>query len=694
MNDKISPAHLGRPAFVYVRQSTQFQVVHNLESQRRQYALTERAKELGWRDVEVVDEDLGRSGSGSVARKGFERLVAAVSLGTVGAVLSLEASRLARNNRDWHQLVDLCALTGTLLIDQDGIYDPRLLNDRLLLGLKGTMSEFELALFRQRGWEALKGKAKRGELYSTVSVGFVRAPGNRLDKNPDLRIQQAVATLFKKFEELGSARQVLFWFRQENVLFPGVAFGPAGRRIEWRPPTYPIINKLLKNPVYAGAYAYGRSTTKARVVDGHSRKLRSGTAKKPEDWMVLIREHHEGYISWQRYEQNQAQLKDNENMRGLMGSRGAARAGRNLLAGLLRCGHCGRKLYIRYSGKRNVASYECRAASSSGELGCGYMGTHNIDAVVEEKLLEVVQPAAVEAAMRAEQELRTDRDEKRRSKELALEQARYEVQRAWRQYEAVEPENRLVATELERRWNVALERANVLEKELVQMPLRDEKVEEIERERLNALGNDLRSVWHDEQSDMTLKKRIARTLIEEIIVDKRKGAGPWEAVIHWMGGQHSTVKIVRNHPGGQRFVTDKDTVGLIRELAEAMPDKEIARTLNRLGRKTSHGHAWNHSRVEYVRRSYEIPGCSPTERREKGLLNMQEAALRLGVSPMSVMRLIRAGILAARQAAPYAPRLIKGDDLDRPEVQNAAVGIKERGRIPLPENPNQKVLDF
>ena len=693
MNDKISAAHLCRPAFVYVRQSTQFQVLHNLESQRRQYALTERAKELGWRDVEVVDEDMGCSGSGSVARKGFERLVAAVSLGTVGAVLSLEASRLARNNRDWHQLVDLCALTGTLLIDQDGIYDPRLLNDRLLLGLKGTMSEFELGLFRQRAWEALKGKAKRGELYSTVSVGFVRSQGDRFEKNPDLRIQQAVATVFKKFEELGSARQVLFWFRHEGVLFPGVVYGPAGRRIEWRPPTYTIIHKLLKNPVYAGAYAYGRTTTKTSVVDGHARK-HGGAVRKPEDWMVLLREHHEGYISWQRYEQNQAQLRNNENMKGLMGTRGAARAGRNLLAGLLRCGHCGRKLHMRYSGRHNTASYECRAALNEGGHGCGYMGARNIDAAIAEKLLEVVQPAAVEAAMRAEQELRADRDEKRRSKELALEQARYEVQRAWRQYEAVEPENRLVATELERRWNVALERADALEKELAQTPPRDEKVEEIERERLHALGNDLRIVWHDEQSDMSLKKRIVRTLIAEIIVDARKGVGPLEAVIHWTGGQHSTVKIVRNHLGGHRFVTDKDTVELVRELAEAMPDKEIARTLNRLGRKTSHGHAWKQSRVETVRRNYDIKASSPTERKEKGLLNMQEAALRLGVSPMSVMRLIRMGILAARQAVPYAPRLIQEDDLDKPEVQNAAAGIKERGRIPLPEDPNQKILDF
>lgn len=693
MNDKITPAHLGLPAFVYVRQSTQFQVQHNLESQRRQYALAERAKELGWRDVEVIDEDLGCSGSGSVARKGFERLVAAVSLGKVGGVLSLEASRLARNNRDWHQLVDLCALAGTLIIDQDGVYDPRLLNDRLLLGLKGTMSEFELGLFRQRAWEAIKGKAARGELYSKVSVGFVRVQGDRCEKDPDLRIQQAVETVFKKFNDLGSARQVLFWLRQENVSLPSVIYGPEGRRIQWKLPTYPTINNFLTNPGYAGAYAYGKTTTKTRMVDGHARK-RVGTVQKPADWMVLIREHHAGYISWERYEQNQARLSDNQNMKGLMGAKGSAREGRSLLAGLLRCGHCGGKFHMRYSGKQGNASYECRGSLDQGGSWCSILAARNIDAAIEENILEVVQPAAVEASGRAEQELRLGRDEKRKSKELALEQARYEVQRAWRQYEAVEPENRLVATELERRWNSALEKSGSLERELAQTPSRDEKVSELEFERLRALAGDLRSVWHAEQADMSLKKRIARTLIEEVVVDARKGAGPLEAIIHWAGGQHSVVKVERNPVGRHRFVTDKDTVELIRDMAQAMPDKEIARTLNRLGRKTSHGHTWVESRVTDLRRNYAIAACSPEARREKGLLNMQEAARRLTVSPMSVLRLIREGVLAAKQAAAYAPRLIEEKDLNKPEVQSAAAGIKKRGRIPLPENKNQKSFDF
>ena len=252
MNEKISDGHLSRPAYVYVRQSTVFQVEHNLESQRRQYGLVERAKDLGWQQVEVIDEDMGCSGSGSVKRKGFERLVAAVCLGEVGAVLSLEASRLARNNRDWHQLVDLCSLTSTLIIDQDGIYDPRQLNDRLLLGLKGTMSEFELGLFRQRSLEARKQKARRGELYSTLPVGYVRTADDRCEKDTDLRIRQAIQTIFEKFEEMSSVRQVLLWSRQEEFLLPCVEYGPGGRRIEWRLPVYNTVHKQLVNPVYAG----------------------------------------------------------------------------------------------------------------------------------------------------------------------------------------------------------------------------------------------------------------------------------------------------------------------------------------------------------------------------------------------------------------------------------------------------------
>ncbi|MFH1572393.1 MAG: recombinase family protein [Acidobacteriota bacterium] len=692
MNDKITEAHLSRAAYVYVRQSTQLQVQNNLESKRRQYGLAGRAKELGWLQVEVIDDDLGCSGSGAVARKGFERLVAAVCLGEVGAVLSLEASRLARNNRDWHQLVDLCGLTGTLIIDQDGVYEPRQLNDRLLLGLKGTMSEFELGLFRQRSLEALRQKARRGELYMMVPVGYVKTQDGRCEKDPDLRIQQAVRTVYEKFEQMGSVRQVLLRCRQEGFLLPCVEYGPEGRRIRWKLPVYNTIYKFLNNPIYAGAYAFGRTVTQTKVVEGRARK-RDGVAVDREQWAVLIRDHLPGYITWERYERNLARIRENANMKGLMRVKGAARPGRGLLAGLLRCGHCGRKLHVQYLARRRAPRYGCKGADvNHGGQGCIAFGARPVDAAISEKILEIVRPAGVEAAIRAAEQMSAEHDQKRGAQELALEQARYEAERAFRQFDAVEPENRIVATELEGRWNAALERVKGLEHELSESPSPGEEVKARQRERLMALGQDLPTVWFDERTDMSLKKRIARALIVEIIVRKPKDSDFLEMTVHWAGGRHSEVKARRLRSGQHGCSTDKDTVQLVRELAEVMPDKDIVRMLNRLGRKTGRGNAWIESRVAALRYHNGIAAYDPKKR--KGLLTMHQAAERLGVSPMSVKRLIGQGILPARQIMPYAPRLIAEKDLGLPAVERAVLGIKRRGKMPLPENPDQKSLIF
>lgn len=693
MNEKITPAHLSRPAYVYVRQSTLFQVQHRLESQRLQYGLVERARELGWEQVEVIDEDQGCSGGGA-ARPGFERVVAAVCLGEVGAVLSLEASRLARNNRDWQQLVDLCALTSTLIVDQDGIYDSRLLHDRLLLGLKGTMSEFELGLFRQRSLEAIKAKARRGEFYTMVPAGYLRTRGGRCEMDPDRRIQQAIRTIFDRFEEMGSARQVLLWCRQEGFALPCARYGPEGRRVEWSLPVYPTIHKMLTNPAYAGAYVFGRTATKTAVVEGRARKYK-GVPLAQEEWQVLLTGRHPGYISWEQYERNRAKIRENANMKGLMKARGAARSGRSLVAGLLRCGRCGRKLHVHYGSRGGkVPRYGCRGAHiNHGGAPCLALGGLKIDAAIERQVLAVVEPAAVEAAIRAFEESAVEQDQKRKAKALALEQARYEADRAWRQFNGVEPENRLVAEELEGRWNEALGRVRTLEGELAQSTAPHDATP-IDRERLLQLGENLPRVWMDERADMSLKKRIVRALIEEIIVDVDKVPGHVEMIIHWKGGQHEAVRIPRNRSGQHRHVTDQETVELIRGLAEAVEDKDIARHLNRLGRKTGQGNSWTQSRVASLRYANDIPSYDPGRRKEQGLVNMQEAAKRLGVSPMSVMRLIREGILPARQVIPYAPRLIEESKLQQAAVQRAVEAIKARGKRPLPENGNQKAFDF
>ncbi len=361
-SEKIRSEHLQRAAFVYVRQSTLDQVRHHHESRRRQYDLAGHARSLGWVHVIVIDEDLGKSGATAAGRTGFQRLVAEVSLGHVGAVFGLEVSRLARNNRDWYQLLDLCGLMGTLIVDAEGIYDPRQLNDRLLLGLKGTMSEAELGWIRQRAHEGLLAKARRGALILGLPVGYVQTRDGRVEKHPDQRVQHAIGLVFAKFAEVGSVRQTLLWFRQEPLTLPSIEHEPAwGTAVTWRLPVYNTILKLLANPFYAGAYAFGRTGTRTTIVDGVPRKTR-GHRREREEWIALVRDHHEPYISWDIWERNRALIAHNAQMKGLM-VKGAVRRGPSLIAGLLRCGRCGRRLHVTYSGTKGyVPRYSCRGA--------------------------------------------------------------------------------------------------------------------------------------------------------------------------------------------------------------------------------------------------------------------------------------------------------------------------------------------
>ena len=449
---KIATDHLAREAFVYIRQSTLTQLRHNHESRRRQYGLAERARGLGWNEPVVIDEDLGRSGGGT-SRPGFERLLVAICEGRVGIVLSLEASRLARNGRDWHTLLEFCALVGCLLGDEDGVYDPRLPNDRLLLGMKGTLSEMELSTLRQRSLEALRLKASRGELFFNVAVGYVKVRRDRIAKDPDRRIQEAIVLVFRKFAEFRSIRQVHLWLRQEEVSLPAVRVVGDERRIEWKPPVYGTVHKVLTNPVYAGAYAYGRTESRVTVENGRKRVTR-GYRRDREDWDVLIRDHHEGYVSWEEFDRNQRLIADNANCKGLM-ARGAVRRGDALLAGLLRCGHCGRRLHVHYSGSKGYCvRYGCRGAHlNHGTKPCISFGGLRVDAAVADEALRLLSPLGIEAALAAVAMRKEDYAEKQRQVELALTQACYEADLAKRQYDAVDPDNRLVAAELERRWN-------------------------------------------------------------------------------------------------------------------------------------------------------------------------------------------------------------------------------------------------
>src|SRR3984885_14038522 len=457
MPSKITPEHQSRTAIVYVRQSTAFQIAHNLESQRRQYGLVEYARQLGFGAVDVIDEDLGRTGSGLVERPGFQRLVGEICAGQIGAVFCIEASRLARNGRDWHHLIELCGLVGSLVIDPDGVYDPRIVNDRLLLGLKGTMSEFELNLLRQRSLESIRQKARRGELQFALPAGYVWTPTGKIEMDPDRRVQQALQLVFAKFAELGSARQVLLWFRSEHVVLPVLGYDTFGRAVWWRLPVYRTIHGMLFNPIYAGAYAFGKTEDRTRVVRGRALKT-SGHKKARENWLVLIHEHHPGYYIWEEFERNQMVLAENAHSKSCY-QRKSGRGGRSLLAGMIRCGHCGRMLHVAYSGNGgNVPRYHCRGASVNHGAGrCISFGGLRVDRKVSDELLAALAPSAIEAAVEEALRVSQQQDGQGESLRLQLEQAKYEVRLATRRYEAVDPDNRLVAREIEQRWNAPLQ---------------------------------------------------------------------------------------------------------------------------------------------------------------------------------------------------------------------------------------------
>ncbi len=676
MNEKINAEHLERAAYVYIRQSSAHQVRHHKEGQRRQYELAERARGLGFREVVVIDEDLGRSGSGREERPGFGRVLAGVCQGEVGAVLALEASRLARNNRDWHHLVDLCALTATLIIDADGIYEPRELNDRLLLGLKGTMSEFELGLLRQRAREAFEQKVGRGHALWELPVGFVRTEEHRIEKSADRQVQEAIEGVFRKFRELGSARQTTLWYWDEELMLPEVIPGTAGQEIVWRRPGGHRINQIMKNPCYAGALAYGRTTSKPLVRE--DRITGSRRQKKPvEQWKVLILDSHQGYISWEAYLLHQKMLEENTREND---GRGAAKSGPALLAGLLRCGRCGRKLHVGYSGSTGrVPRYVCQGERvERGSASCLSAGGLAIDAAVVAAVLEAVQPVGIAAALEALNRVVDHEDEKRNALELALEKARYQARHAQRQYGAVDPDNRLVASELERRWNDALASVAEIESRLANLSARPDPLSAQQKEDLLALGEDLPAVWNHPDAPVTLKKRILRTVLREIVIDNTEAPPEHVLWLHWEGGVHTQLRIPRNGKGKHRQVASRDVIELIEELSKVFEDKTIAATLNRLGYTTGQGKSWRAHRVANLRHYHRLPN----HRQRDAWLTLSDAAKTLTVSNTVIRRLITEKVLPATQPVEGAPWIIERKHLELPAVQAATAAVRERRKLP------------
>lgn len=687
--NKIAKHHLDRAAIIYVRQSSVSQVEQNQESQRRQYALADRARDLGWHDIRVIDDDLGRSGAGGVERQGFEKLLGDVCQGNVGGVFAVEASRLARNGHDWHRLLEFCRVVDTLIIDHDGIYDPKHPNDGLVLGLKGTMSEVELSMFRQRSQEAIRQMARRGEYYTRIAEGYVLGADGVLEKDPDEQVRRTLTLVFAKFQELGSARQVYLWFRSEGIKLPR-RIGKAG--IDFVEATPWLIGRVLKDPVYAGAYAFGRTNQKIILEEGRKRTIKERLAA-PEDWQVLIQDHHEGFITWSEYQSNLETLRHNRNQLGAA-VRGAARDGKGLLAGLVRCGVCGKKMRVRYGGRsgRNHAAvyYQCTASQRSviAKQLCSVFGGLTVEQAVVEAVLAALAPVRVEALAEASEQVTNIGSERRRQLELEIERARFEADRCRRQYDAVEPENRLVARNLEQRWNEALMRVDRLQDALAELEPSPLALSGQERDTLTQIAWDLPRLWQHEAAPFDLKKRIVRAVIKEIVVTVE--ATMLRVVIHWHGGQHSALDLRKRNVGEHRWKTSGTTLELITQLARVMPDKQIAAQLNRMGIKSAKGHSWTRARVGNFRQDNAIANYVPGERQARGELTMEMVAERLGVSYSTVQRMIRRKQLPACQVCPGAPWVIEAKDVDA----LCAGQARQPGNCPSSPASDQKTLGF
>ena len=664
---KITAGHLSRQAIVYLRQSSAAQVEHNRESTDRQYALTAKARELGWPDdrIIVIDEDLGLSGSGAVVRSGFQRLTAEVALSRVGLVLGLEVSRLARNNADWHRLIDLAGLTDTLIGDADGIYHPALINDRLLLGLKGTMSEAELHVLRGRLNGGIRNKAARGELRRGLPVGFVWGEADgEVCFHSDEAVVTAIRTVFERFAETGSARRVWLWFRSEGLKLPLQMYARAD--IRWVEASYTAIHHVLTNPVYAGAYVYGKTRQETILDASGARKKRIRHLPRSE-WQVLIPDHHPGFIDWQTYEANQARIAKNTRP-GPHKVGGAVREGSALLQGLASCGHCGRRLHTHYRGRNSTPGYHCpgKVLVEGRGVYCLNIGGVQIDKAVADAFIAALEPAKLTATLAAAERLEHDRETTFKQWRLDVERASYQASRAERRYRAVDPDNRLVARGLEREWEESLRALEVAKAELARRERERPRVlSELERDRLLALGPDLTAVWHATTTTPRDRKELLQTLVEEVIIKVERNKAAAYLALRWKGGALSEIDLAlpRSRPATVR--TDEDTIALVRRLAVHYSDAVIAGVLNRQARTTAYGHRFDAGRVGNLRRHWQIPCFEPEAEQASGeLLTIKKAAIVLGVAPSTIHRLLNDGFIAGEQLTPGAPWCIRlTDDL-------------------------------
>lgn len=671
-HDKVTPRHLRRSAYLYVRQSTLRQVMENTESTQRQYALRERAVRLGWpqEDIVVIDSDLGQSGASTVDREGFQRLVTEVSLGRAGIVMGLEVSRLARNSADWHRLLEICAFADTLILDEDGLYDPAHFNDRLLLGLKGTMSEAELHILKARLRGGVLNKARRGELEVALPIGFQYGPTGRVILDPDQEVQASLRIFFETFRRTGSATGTVKAFAAQGLLFPRrVQRGPNRGELLWNPLMHSRALWLLHNPRYAGAFFFGRTRQRPHA-HGAYRFVRLPR----EDWTALMPGAHEGYISWEEFEENQRRLRDNAQACGADRKRSPPREGPALLQGIALCGKCGERMTVRYHQMRGrlIPDYACqRRGIEHGEPICQSVPGAVIEQAIGKLLLQTVTPLALEVALAVEQELDTRRDEARRLRQKHVERLRYEADLARRRYMQVDPANRLVADELEREWNEKLRAHKAAVEEEAE---RDENtrrtIDEESRARIRALAADFPALWNDPKTPSRERKRMVRLLVEDVTLTKGRQI---TAQIRFKGGASETINLPLPPSAPQLRKNPAQLVAEVDRLLDDYTHAQIAAILNHKGLRTIVGRPFTRVNIRNLQEAY---GLAPRydRLRSRGMLTLDEMAEKLGVSRSTVKNWTQAGLLHGHDYSDRDDRLYEPPGPDAP-VKGAWKGV-------------------
>jgi DNA invertase Pin-like site-specific DNA recombinase len=676
---KVKSEHLNRLAIVYIRQSTLTQVRYNQESTERQYALQEKALKLGWsqEQIQVIDEDLGISGSGRSLRQGFQQLIAQVTLGEVGAVFGLEISRLARSSAELLRLLELCGLFNTVVVDEDGIYDLSDFNDRLILGFKGTMSEAELHFLRARMLGGKKNKARKGELRFPLPVGFDYDIDKQIVLDPDEEVQTAVRNVFQAFQTSGSAYGVVQFFAQNSLHFPKRAYGGAwSGKLIWGTLSHSRVLGILYNPSYTGAYVYGRYRDK-KSVDPQGIFIHHMVRLPKDEWEVFIPNHHPNYITWEKYEENLKQLQTNRTNIELSGP---AREGNSLLQGLMICGKCGRRMSVRYTGNGGIAPvYECKGRWEHGlKATCTTVPATIVDQSVTNRLLQVMQPAELELSIEVMDTLLKGDDDVDKGWKLSLERVIYEAERAERQFQQVEPENRLVARSLEARWNQKLAELSQFQKEYEQYRSRQSwRPTEEDRSQILALAKELPRIWNSITTTVKDRKRILRTLIEDVTVFAEPRQAEIRLGIRWRNQSHEEVYATKPLPHSTVRKHTHETVKLVSELSERMTDNQIADHFNISGLRTPEGKLFTIPSIKWIRHKHNIDGLSS---KRKGL-TVKEVAERFNVISGVVYYWINHDILDAVKRAPGWPWEIQLDEKKEAELRERVQKSGHLGKI-------------